>query len=332
MKWIKKGLIFCPKGQYGFDTRTFMVPTPVLVDGVIRVFGSVRDEAGAARLMKIDLDPNNPSKIIENSYQLVLNLGEDGCFDDNGLVMGSIVHDGTKWRLYYVGFQLVQKAKFYAFTGLAESKDLLHFTRSQQTPVIDRKDWMKFIGAAHTVIKDGDIYKVWYVAGNGWQVIDGQKYPQYSVYYTESQDGIHFDFAVNHHVVQTNELEYRIGRPVVYKLKDRYIMFCSSDSIHKQYSICYYESKDGIQWNRMDDALQGLAPSSDQSEWDGLATCYPTLLTYKDKTYMFYNGNGMGETGFGYAELEDNSLGCTLEGVTISASDSGKKAAIYDSL
>ena len=31
--------------------------------------------------------------------------------------------------------------------------------------------------------------------------------------------------------------------------------------------------------------------------------CYPVKLKYKDKTYLFYNGNGMGKTGVGYAEL-----------------------------
>jgi hypothetical protein len=29
--------------------------------------------------------------------------------------------------------------------------------------------------------------------------------------------------------------------------------------------------------------------------------CYPSLLAYKDRTYMFYNGNDMGRDGFGYA-------------------------------
>jgi hypothetical protein len=202
-----------------------------------------------------------------------------------------------------VGFQLVQKVKFYAFTGLAVSNDLIYFDRLKKTPVIDRRDWMKYIGAAHTVIRDEDVYKVWYVAGNGWEVINDTKYPRYSVYYTESSDGVNFDFKVNHHVIQTNSLEYRIGRPVVYKTSDKYIMFCTSDTISKQYSICYFESGDGINWTRRDDVIKGLEPSGLESGWDSTATCYPTLITYGTKTYLFYNGNGMGETGFGYAEL-----------------------------
>ena len=301
MIFEKKGLIFCPKGENGYDKSSFMVPTPILIDGVIRIFGTTRDEKGVGRIVSIDVNPENPSEIIPNSYRLAFDIGQNGCFDDNGLIMGSIIHDGEKWRMYYVAFQLVQKAKFYAFSGIAESDDLLSFKRKFQTPIIDRKDWMKFIGAIHTVIKDEDKYKVWYVAGNGWETIAGKEYPQYSVYYTESQDGYEFNYKVNHHIVPTNSNEYRIGRPVVYKLQDKYIMFCTYDTLAKQYGIAYFESADGINWKRMDEKLQGLERS--ESGWDSEMTCYPTLLNYKDKTYCFYNGNNMGETGFGYAEL-----------------------------
>jgi hypothetical protein len=31
---------------------------------------------------------------------------------------------------------------------------------------------------------------------------------------------------------------------------------------------------------------------------------YASVLAHKGRTYMFYNGNNLGKTGFGYAELE----------------------------
>jgi len=30
---------------------------------------------------------------------------------------------------------------------------------------------------------------------------------------------------------------------------------------------------------------------------------YPHVIAYQNQMYMFYNGNGFGETGFGYAIL-----------------------------
>jgi len=32
--------------------------------------------------------------------------------------------------------------------------------------------------------------------------------------------------------------------------------------------------------------------------------CYPCVVTHENKLYMFYNGNGFGQTGIGYATWE----------------------------
>ena len=32
--------------------------------------------------------------------------------------------------------------------------------------------------------------------------------------------------------------------------------------------------------------------------------CYPHIVKVNNKYLMFYNGNGFGKSGFGYAELE----------------------------
>jgi hypothetical protein len=304
LEFVKKGLIYCPKKEKDWMHYAFMTPVPVLMGDKIRIFGGIRDEQGRNRITFIDVDAENPSNLLYVHQEPVLDLGQNGCFDDRGLILGSIIKDGDKWRLYYVGFQHVEKVKFYAFSGMAESDDLTNFRRVSETPIVDRKDWMKFIGAIHTVIKEDDKYRVWYACGNGWHYHNNIPYPEYSVYYTESTDGINFDYKINNHIVKPSDNEYRIGRPTVYKTKDKYIMFCSSDGIDKQYRIIYFESKNGIDWARKDNFIKGLDKA--ESGWDSEMTCYPTLLAYKNKTYCFYNGNGMGATGVGYAELIGN--------------------------
>lgn len=310
MQFEKRSLIYCPSGEKEWMQDSFMTPVPVLIEGKneekdkIRLFGGIRDKDGVSRIGFIDVNPENPSEILYVHQEPVLDIGQDGCFDDNGMILGSIIYHDHIWRMYYIGFQHVQKAKFYAFSGVAESNDLINFNRKFQSPVIDRKDWMKFIGAIHTVIKDNNKYKIWYAAGNGWEEIDGKKYPQYSVYYSESRDGFNMNYNINDNIVKASVLEYRIGRPTVFKLKNKYIMFCTSDTVKKEYRVCYFESQDGNNWQRMDEKLKGLERS--QGGWDSEMVCYPNLLTYKDKTYCFYNGNGMGKTGVGYAELIGN--------------------------
>ena len=51
-------------------------------------------------------------------------------------------------------------------------------------------------------------------------------------------------------------------------------------------------------WERKDDQA-GLELSLDG--WDSEMVAYPYIVDYQDKRYMFYNGNGFGRSGFGYA-------------------------------
>ena len=36
--------------------------------------------------------------------------------------------------------------------------------------------------------------------------------------------------------------------------------------------------------------------------WDSIMVAYPYVIRFNDKYWMFYNGNGFGKSGFGYAE------------------------------
>ena len=93
---------------------------------------------------------------------------------------------------------------------------------------------------------------------NDWKTINGIKYPVYSSYYTESEDGYNFDYKVNHEVVKPNKDEYRIGRPTVCKEENNiYKMFCSYDKVNKEYGIAYFESTDCINWSRLDNKIIG---------------------------------------------------------------------------
>ena len=41
-----------------------------------------------------------------------------------------------------------------------------------------------------------------------------------------------------------------------------------------------------------------------RSGWDSEMITYPEIVEHKGQKLMFYNGNGFGQSGFGYAELE----------------------------
>ena len=302
MKWMKKGLIYGPDGEYSWAQHSALTPTPILLNpDTIRVYAGFRDEKGVSRIGFVDVKADNPSIVKNVSSTPALDVGILGTFDDNGVILGDVIVHNDKLYMYYVGFQLVEKVKFLAFSGLAISTDGGNkFKRYNNAPVLDRANNELFIRAIHSVIIENGVWKIWYAAGNDWQWINGTPYPKYHIRYLESANGI--DFSRNSILcIETENREYRIGRPRVYKRQDSYLMFYTKGMLDGDYIAGYAESADGKKWIRKDNET-GLTLS--ESGWDSLSLCYPSLLKYKDQVYMFYNGNNMGKDGFGYAVLE----------------------------
>lgn len=301
----KKGLIYSPDNVNQWMRHTVITPAPFLVSPeIIRVYAGFMDDKGISRLGFIDLDASNPTNILGLSKQPILELGQPGTFDDNGMILGDIIHVQDRLRLYYVGFQIPQKAKFLAFSGVAESISGDEFKKIYSVPVMDRSPQGPYIRAIHTVLRESDKYRVWYSVGDGWQVIEGKSYPKYYICYAESMDGLNFDRMIDHPCILPGPNEYRIGRPKVFKLGDQYHMLFTYDTLDKQYHVGYAFSKNGVEWVRDDTAFPLFR--SDQG-WDSEMVCYPVPLFWKDKIYLFYSGNDMGRTGVGYAELLEDS-------------------------
>ena len=64
-----------------------------------------------------------------------------------------------------------------------------------------------------------------------------------------------------------------------------------------------YRPSDGLQGERKPDPA-GLDRSADG--WDSVMLTYTSLLRVSGKMLCFYNGNGFGRAGFGYAVAEDS--------------------------
>jgi predicted GH43/DUF377 family glycosyl hydrolase len=301
LKWEKKGLIYNPDLNVDWRNNSALTPTPIILDDkTIRIYAGFRDKKGVSRIGYVDVDGENPSKIIKISEKPVLDAGKPGTFDDNGVILGDVIHFNNKLYMYYVGFQLVEKIKFLAFTGLAISSDNGEsFARYSNSPILDRTNEELYIRAIHSIIYDNGVWKAWSGTGNDWQTIEREVFPKYNIRYYESQDGIHFN-DVGISCINTKDREYRIGRPRVYKINNKYSMFYTYGTLDKDYLSGYAESLDGINWTRKDKEI-GINLSS--SGWDSKHLAYPSITTFNGRTFMFYNGNDMGYAGFGYAEL-----------------------------
>ncbi|WP_428942481.1 hypothetical protein [Xanthomonas oryzae] len=300
--WNKRGLVFdvARDGVGGWMHHAALTPTPHRLSAqVLRVYAGFRDAQGVSRIGYVDVRADAPTQIFGVSRQPVLDIGRDGCFDDNGMILGDVVAGPDGLYMFYVGFQRVAKAKFLAFTGLAVSSDRGEsFQRRQETPLLDRAPGRSTIAAVHSARYEGGHWRLWYAVGDDWETIGGQPYPRYHIRYAQTDDlrciPIHDAMCLR---PQGNE--YRIGRPRVYRLGKRYLMYFTRGDIHGGYVPGIAFSDDGVRWER-DDSQLGLALSDDG--WDAQTLCYPALIQHGERVLMFYNGNAMGHAGFGLAD------------------------------
>lgn len=303
MNWIKKGLIYCPDGQQPWAKKYAFPPTPYFMSNeVLRIYVAFCDENTIGRIGFVDISAKNPSTILNISKKPVFDIGIPGSFDENGVVPTSIVKVDNKLFLYYVGYQLGYKVRYFQFEGLAISKDGGNsFSRYSKVPILDRSDEELLNRTSAFVIYDEDVFKMWYVGGSKWLAVDGKLLPVYNIRYLESKDGIRWGKKGRICIDFKNKDEHALGRPYVIK-DENYKMFYSIRTKSKGYRLGYAESKDGLYWIRKDEEMN---IDISQSGWDSRMIAYPSVVNFKGSTCLFYNGNNCGETGFGYAVLEE---------------------------
>jgi predicted GH43/DUF377 family glycosyl hydrolase len=303
MYWNKLGLVYVANGEQSWTTSHAYIPTSMMLDEeTIRVYVAFLDREKVGRVGYVDVSAKNPLEILKVSDKPVLDIGEIGTFDDNGVTPICILEHESKIYMYYVGWQIGVKVRYYLFTGLAISTDGGEtFIRQARVPVLERSDRELFVRTAAHVHKDDDKWRIWYVAGDKWIDVNNKQVPTYNLRYLESKDGINWEKEGRVCLDLYPEAEYGFGRPFVIKENDLYQMWYSIRSVHKGYRLGYAESLDGTNWNRQDCRV-GIDVS--EQGWDSEMICFSCIQKTKYGSYMFYNGNNYGETGFGVAQLQ----------------------------
>lgn len=273
-------------------------------DGSLRIYIQCRDERNVGRIGYVDVDSNNPLHVVRVAQKPVLDIGVAGAFDDNGVFQTSIVRNGDgRLFMYYVGFELCHHIRYRLLTGLAISEDGGEsFQRIGRTPILERSSEELHFRCGPFVLGEDKRYRMWYVGGSSWVEIEGKQMPVYDIRYIESGDGIHWPTHGRVVLPISRQDEHGFGRPYVLHEAGLYRMFYS---IRKKsplrYCVGYAESLDGIDWVRMDERA-GLDVSL--SGWDSESVEYAARVKTSGFTWLLYNGNDFGATGFGVARLE----------------------------
>lgn len=299
MRWNKRGHVYVPDGSRWWARKYAAFPTVDPQGDSLRVYFAALDEHNVGRTGYVDVDADDPSRVLNECAEPVLDTGDIGTFDDCGANAFSIVtHDGTKY-LYYQGWQRTERIPYLIFSGLAtDDGDGGGFRKRLRTPVLDRTDDDPFLRGAPYVIKEPAGFRMWYVSCRRWLHDEHGLHYDVSIRHAVSADGLRW-VADAQSCVTPEADEYAVGRPSVLFEGGLYRMWYSIRSFSRPYRIGYAESPDGIAWTRLD-AEAGIERSPDG--WDSAMICYPNVVRVRDRLLMFYNGNQHGATGFGYAE------------------------------
>jgi len=307
MKWIKKGLILKP-GKFDWMITHASVPFAERIgEDFYRVYFCGRDSLNRSHPGYIEIDINEPQKILSITEKPVLNLGSLGAFDDSGVMPSWIVdYGGTKY-MYYIGWNQGVTVPFYNFIGLAVSQNGgKTFQRFSKAPILGRSDVDPYLAVSPCVIIESGIWRMWYSSCVGWEIEGGKPKHYYHIKYAESKDGFHWERKGVICIDFKSKEEYAIARPCVLKEGGIYKIWYSYRG--KRYRIGYAESRDGIHWERKDDEAE---IDVSESGWDSEMVEYAFVFEHKGKKYMLYNGNSYGKTGLGYAVLSESRLKCS---------------------
>lgn len=303
MKWRKLGFIYNSSGEnYSMHSHA-AVPVADLIEGdIYKIYFTSRDKLNRSYINYVIIDLKQPKKIIDVSKDPILTPGCIGEFDDSGVMSSWIVNDRKEKYFYYIGWNLGTTVPFRNSIGLAKSTDKSNFKKLYKGPIVDRSMTEPHFVASSCVIKDKDLWRMWYLSCTEWCKNDDYVYHKYHIKYAESDDGIYWKRDGTIAIDFKDENEYAISRPCVIKDDDLWRMWYSYRGSH--YLIGYAESVDGKKWIRKDNEV-GISISNRRNSWDSEMIEYPFVFIHKGELYMLYNGNGFGLTGFGIAKLED---------------------------
>lgn len=306
MRWSKQGRIYVPPGDVDWQQAYGFPPTPVLrEDGVLRLYLAFCDADNVGRCGWVDVREDDPGEIVGISEKPILDIGEPGMFDENGVLPTAVIPVGDQFYMYYVGYQMGPKVKYFQFEGLAISDDGGEsFRRAQRVPVLERSD-AEPLNRTSAFVRQaaGGGFQMWYVGGGEWTKVGEKPLPVYNMRYIESADGIRWPGEGSVCLDFANEDEHAFGRPWVWEEGGGQTMMYSVRTRSKDYRLGLARSADGLTWERHDDEV-GIDVSPEG--WDSEGIAYSAVYTATDgQTYLFYNGNERGRTGFGYAVLEE---------------------------
>lgn len=310
--WTRRGLIrTAPDASVPGWASHAQCPTPLILgERLWRVYFSVRDPENRSRILFVDLDPLDDMRVLYQSTAPLLELGAPGLFDSAGQGASLAVRrDGAVW-LYYLGMHLRRDVPYGLAIGLARSTDGAAFERVADGPILSVGPRDPYFVSLLHARPAGAGWEGWYMSATGWQArSDGPWDAEYGLRRAVSEDGVAWrgtdvTLALGEGLLPRGG---GIARPWVARVNGRDWLFFS-----RRQSAGFRTQRDAayrIMAGPLDPAGTPagvprpvrFANPPEPEDWDGFMQAYPAVLPLGEGHVMFYNGDGFGQAGFGWA-------------------------------
>lgn len=244
------------------------LPTVQKIENGIRVYYSKRID-GQSAIFYFETDDPKKAKFVNE--EPVMTKGKRGCFDDSG-VMPSCVYGNN---LFYTGWNVDKGGVPYG-QGIGCARIIGNkIERISDGPILDRTQDTPFLVNSPFVDEKGMLF----CNGNGWE----KDFPTYQIALAKIKDG---KWNVEKNKLY-GEYDEACSRPCRFKDK----IYFSKKKANSQYKIV--------------DEINNIVIETSKEGWDSEMVCYPAVFNYNQYWYMYYNGNGFGQTGIGLSIWEE---------------------------
>jgi hypothetical protein len=289
-------LLFVSNKDIGINEDAFaQMPTPVFERDQLCIYLTSRDADNNSFPIVIEFDLNR-LKVTNTAHRIPLSNGSLGNFDDAGVMPSSIIDTGSRYMMYYIGWNRSITTPYRLSIGLAvKNYESDSFTKYSNGPILDRSIHNPyFVTTPHVTLKDKK-FSMLLSTGTSWVMHDGKLESVYSLTSAKSEDGINWhDFRK---IRIGSEEENCVARPVEF---ESHVYFSERPSTNFRKSNSGYRIKAelldqrekkftcSLIWNK------GHDNDHDRS--------YANPFKFNGKRYLMYNGEKFGKYGFYIAE------------------------------
>ncbi|MBW1812305.1 MAG: hypothetical protein JRJ39_01165, partial [Deltaproteobacteria bacterium] len=175
INWANHQVVLDIGSEGTYDTKYTYSPYVLKEDGIYKMWYAGNDGTNARILYATSID----GKVWDN-HQMVVDIATEGTYDTSVVDYPRVIKDGTTYKLWYVGKDATNNRILYA-----ESIDGINWSNHQMVIGLNTfGDYNSLRSHVPTVVKEGDIYKMWYAGNDG---------TNYRTLYAESLDGINWN-------------------------------------------------------------------------------------------------------------------------------------------